>query len=103
KVTFKNVNQSIERIRKSFEQINRLNARNDITLEKNYLDIKIKELKATNEYALKKEEERAEQQRIKDEMREELRVQKELEKARLDAEKKQREYEKELEYTKKLL
>lgn len=103
KVTFKNVNQSIERIRKSFEQINRLNARNDITLEKNYLDLKIKELKATYEYALKKEEERAEQQRIKDEMREELRVQKELEKARLDAEKKQREYEKELEYTKKLL
>lgn len=103
KVTFKNVEQSIERMRKSFDQINKLNSRNAVSLQYSYFELKVKELQATYEYAVKKEDERAEQQRIKDEMREELKAQKELEKARLEAEKQQREYQKELEYTKKLL
>ncbi|HHF3848711.1 TPA: GIY-YIG nuclease family protein, partial [Haemophilus influenzae] len=68
-----------------------------------YLALKLKELMATYEYALKKEEEKAEQARIKEEMREEARAQRELEKAQAEAERAQRDAEKELENARKLL
>uniref|UniRef100_UPI003F6C75E5 DUF4041 domain-containing protein n=1 Tax=Pasteurella multocida TaxID=747 RepID=UPI003F6C75E5 len=103
KVNFRNIYQSIERINKSFNQLNNLNKRNAISLSQRFLDLKIDEAKLTYEYTVKKEEEREEQRRIKEEMREEIKAQKELEKAKIEAERKQKEYEKELEYTRKLL
>ncbi|TYG33574.1 DUF4041 domain-containing protein [Lonepinella koalarum] len=103
KVNSRNITQLRSRIERSFEYINKLNVRNAISIQPKYLSLKIQELMATYEYAIKKEEERAEQARIKEEMREEIRAQRELEKAKLDAEKAQKEAERELEHARKLL
>lgn len=103
RVTGRNITQIRGKIEKSFEYINKLNTRNNFSISPQYLSLKINEVMAAYEYAVKKEEEKAEQVRIKEEMREEIRAQKELEKAKLDAEKQQREAEKELEYARKLL
>lgn len=90
-------------IQHSYEHINKLNQHNLISINPAYLALKLKELMATYEYALKKEEEKAEQARIKEEMREEARAQRELEKAKAEAERAQRDAEKELENARKLL
>lgn len=102
KVNSRNIAQIREKMERSYEYINKLNVRNAVKIQPTYLSLKIQELMATYEYALKKEEERAEQLRIKEEMREEARAQRELEKARADAERAQREAERELENARKL-
>jgi chromosome segregation ATPase len=103
KVNGRNVDRIKKSMEMSYERINKLNVRNVVKIQPAYLNLKIQELMATYEYALKKEEERAEQLRIKEEMREEARAQRELEKAKADAEKAQREAEQELENARKLL
>lgn len=103
RVNGRNIDQVRKKMERSYERINKLNARNAVSIQPDYLKLKIQELAATYEYAIKKEAEKAEQARIKEEMREEARVQRELEKAKADAEKAQREAERELENAHKLL
>ncbi|HHE9187873.1 TPA: DUF4041 domain-containing protein [Haemophilus influenzae] len=103
KVSTSNFEKIRNRIQYSYEHINKLNQHNLISINPAYLALKLKELMATYEYALKKEEEKAEQARIKEEMREEARAQRELEKAQAEAERAQRDAEKELENARKLL
>ena len=103
KVSSSNFEKIRNGIQHSYEHINKLNQHNLISINPAYLAIKLKELMATYEYALKKEEEKAEQARIKEEMREEARAQRELEKAQAEAERAQRDAEKELENARKLL
>lgn len=92
KVKWNNVQTLEERIKKSFEIINKLGEPNFIVLDFDYLQLKIDELRITHEYTEKKHEEIEEQRRIRRQMREEQNVIKEIEEARREAEKEEIKY-----------
>ncbi|MCR9171516.1 MAG: DUF4041 domain-containing protein [bacterium] len=85
KVNWNNVVRIKERIWKASEAINKLGASNDMTIVKEYVIMKEKELQLTYEYRKKKHEEKEEEKEIRAEQREEERAQKELERARKKA------------------
>ena len=92
RVRYNNVHVMEARIRKAWEAINGLIEvrRAEITYE--YFDLKLQELYLAHEYQEKVQEEKEEQRRIREQMREEEIAQRELEKAKLDAEKEERRY-----------
>lgn len=92
KVKFNNIAAFIEKIRKSYEALNRMNTKNAVSISHKYLELKIQELQLAYEYAVKKQKEKEEQHRIREQMREEARLQKEIEEARKDIEKEQKHY-----------
>ena len=92
KVKFNNIGSFITRTRKSYESLNKINSRNQISISWDYLQLKVEELKLAHEYALKKQEEKEEQKRIREQMREEAKLMKEIEEARKDIEKEQKHY-----------
>lgn len=92
KVKFNNVTAYTDKIRKSFDALNRMNSKNAVSLSTSYLNLKIEELQLAYEYAVKKQQEKDEQRRIREQMREEAKLQKELEEARKDIEKEQKHY-----------
>ncbi|GAB3215110.1 DUF4041 domain-containing protein [Pseudaeromonas pectinilytica] len=87
-VEWNNINRLIARVQNKFQEINDESKLVKIFLERNYLDLKVLELRLNYEIKqLKadiKEEEREERQRIREEERDEERVKKELEKAERD-------------------
>lgn len=92
KVKFNNIAAFIEKIRKSYDALNRMNTKSAVSISHEYLELKIQELQLAYEYAVKKQEEKEEQRRIREQMREEARLQKEIEEARKDIEKEQKHY-----------
>lgn len=92
KVKFNNVTAYTDKIIKSFDALNRMNSKNAVSLSTTYLNLKIEELQLAYEYAVKKQQEKDEQRRIREQMREEAKLQKELEEARKDIEKEQKHY-----------
>lgn len=92
KVKFNNITAFIEKIRKSYEALNKMNSKNAVSISYEYLELKVQELQLAYEYAQKKQEEKEEQRRIREQMREEARLQKEIEEARKDIEKEQKHY-----------
>lgn len=92
KVKFNNIAAFIEKMRKSYEALNKMNSKNAVSISYEYLSLKIDELQLAYEYAQKKQEEKEEQKRIREQMREEAKLQKEIEEARKDIEKEQRHY-----------
>lgn len=92
KVKFNNVTAFIEKIQKSFDALNRMNTKSAVSISKEYLKLKISELRLAHEYAVKKQEEKEEQRRIREQMREEARLLKEIEEARRNIEKEQKHY-----------
>lgn len=92
KVKFNNIAAFIEKMRKSYEALNKMNSKNAVSISYEYLSLKIDEMQLAYEYALKKQEEKEEQKRIREQMREEAKLQKEIEEARKDIEKEQRHY-----------
>ena len=92
KVKFNNVTAYTDKIIKSFDALNRMNSKNAVSLSTAYLNLKIEELQLAYEYAVKKQQEKDEQRRIREQMREEAKLQKELEEARKDIEKEQKHY-----------
>lgn len=101
KVKWNNVNKYIERMRKSFEDINKLGVAQYVHITEDYLQLKLAELSLSYEYEQKKFDEKEEQRRIREQMREEERAQKEFEKAQRDAEEEEKRYQKALEKAKK--
>ena len=87
----------VERIRKAFDAINKLNKDLTIEIDPKYRDLKIEELRLTHEYRNKRQEEKEEQAEIKRRMREEAKLQQESEKALSE----EKEYELLLEKAKK--
>lgn len=87
-VEWNNINRLIERVQNKFEEINDESKLVKIFLDKDYLNLKVLELRLNYEIkqlkAYLKEEEREERQRIREAERDEERVKKELEKAELD-------------------
>ena len=97
KVRWDNVVKMEERIRKSFEVINKTGEPTQSHITDQYLELKLKELRLTFEYQEKIKRERDEQRQIQEEMREEEKARKEIERAKEDAEKEEERYRKALE------
>jgi len=94
KVTWNNVQKIEERIKKTYEAINKLNESTAIQIDSNYLRLKLVELKLTYEYKEKKQAEKEEQAEIRQQMREELKLEQEAQKALKEEEKYQKLLEK---------
>ena len=87
KVKYSNIKVMENRIRKTFETINKLNETNRCYIAVEFLNLKLKELELNYEMAEKVQQEKEEQRRIKEQMREEEKAQREFEKAQEEARK----------------
>jgi hypothetical protein len=103
KVKWNNAGKVKERIIKAFDNINKLGTTQQSSITPEFLDLKLQELSLTYEYAQKRQEEKEEQQRIREMMREEEKAQKEMERAQRDAEDEERRYQKALDKAKQEL
>lgn len=92
-VKFNNVDNARKKIEKSFESLNKMNSRMQISIVPKYLQLKLEELNLAYEYALKKQEEKEQQKEERERLREEAKLQKEIEEARKQAEKEKNHYE----------
>lgn len=92
KVKFNNVESIRKRIIKSCEDLNKLNAKMHISITPSYMDLKLQEMNLCYEYAIKKQEEKEEQKRIREEQREAQKLQKEITEARKSSEKERTHY-----------
>jgi hypothetical protein len=101
KVKWNNVNQMQERIKKSFETINKIGESQTVTIQSAYLDLKIKELLLEYEYQLKRQKEKEALRAAQEELREEEKARREFEQAQKEAEKEEANYEKALEKARK--
>lgn len=97
KVSWNNILKMEERIKKSFDTINSFGNVLNISITQQYLVLKVDEIRCAYEYEQKKHDEQEEQRRIREEMREEEKAQRELENARIAAEKEESRYQKALE------
>lgn len=96
-VTWNNVTKMEERIRKSFEAINKLGDVENISVTSEYLNLKLDEIRLTHEYEQKRYQEHEEQRRVREEQREEEKARKEIQRAREEAETEEARYQKALE------
>ena len=101
KVKWNNVNQMKERIQKSFDAINKLGENSTVSIQYEYLELKIKELILEHEFQLKKQQEKEELRAIQEQIREEEKAKREFEKAQKDAEKEEKTYESALDKARK--
>lgn len=95
-VKFNNVNAIAKKIQKAFDALNKLGERMSISITPQYLELKLEELYLCHEYQIKKQQEKEEQKRIREQMREEARLLKEIEDARLKLEKEEKHFNKAL-------
>lgn len=93
KVKYTNFDASLNRIYKSSETISKLGTIMQISITKQYLDAKVKELRLAFEYQQKKQAEKEAQKAARAEMREAARLQKEIEAQRKKIEKEQTHYQ----------
>lgn len=92
KVKYNNVLVMETRIRKSYEAINKLVVTQHCSLSTKYLDLRLQELYLMHEYQEKVQAEKETQRQVREQMREEELAQRELEKAKADAEKEEKRY-----------
>ncbi|MGB2528204.1 DUF4041 domain-containing protein [Flagellimonas sp. SN16] len=100
KVKWNNIESLEKRVEKSFEAMNRLGQSNHIEIQRPYLSLKLKELKLTHEYNLKKHEEKEAQREERARIREEEKAQRDFEIAKRKAEREEALYKKALEKAK---
>lgn len=97
KVKYNNIQAMEKRIRKTYEDLNKLSQTTHCDITSHYLDLKLQELWLTHEYHERKHQEREEQRVIREQMREEEKALREIEKARQEAEREERRYQEALE------
>lgn len=100
---FHNIESIEKKIKKAFETLNSLGERMSILISADYLNLKLSELYLCYEYQVKKQEEKEEQRRIKAEMREEAKLQKEIEEMKAKIEKEEMHFNKAKKAAKELL
>lgn len=93
KVKYTNFDASLNKIHKSAEAISKLGTTMNISINRKYLELKIKELRLSFEYQQKKQEEKEAQKAARAEMREAAKLQKEIEAQRKKIEKEQTHYQ----------
>jgi hypothetical protein len=81
-VKFSNLDACGKRIRKSFDVLNKLGTRMSIAITPSYLDLKLQELELCYEYQVKKQEEKEELRKVRERLREEAKLAREIEEAR---------------------
>jgi hypothetical protein len=101
KVKWNNVNQIKERIKKSFATINKISESQQVTIQNEYLELKLKELALEYEFQLKRQKEKEELRAAQEELREEEIARREFEQAQKEAEREEANYEKALEKARK--
>ena len=89
-VSWNNAERMEQRVDKAFNAINKLNESNAIEISPEYLQLKVEELRLTQEYKEKKQQEKVEQAEIRQQMREEAKLEQEMEKALKDEERYQK-------------
>lgn len=89
-VSWSNIIRMEERMIKSFGAINKTGVTQNLRISDKYLKLKLKELRLTHEYNLKRYEEKEEQRRIREQMREEQKVLLEAKKAKQESEKEEK-------------
>lgn len=90
KVNYKNVKAMEARIKKARETIDKLTGTQQASITTAYANLKLEELLLVHEHAEKVQEEKEEQRRIREQMREEETAQRELERAKLEVEREER-------------
>lgn len=93
-VRWNNAERMEERVIKAYEAINKLNESNAIVISNAYLDLKLQEFRLAYEYQDKKQKEREEQAAIRQQMREEAKLQEESDAAFKEEERYQKMLEK---------
>lgn len=93
KVKYTNFDASLDRIYKSAETISKLGTIMNISINKSYLDAKVKELRLAFEYQTKKQQEKEDQKAARAEQREQAKIQRELDEQRKKIEKEQTHYQ----------
>ena len=96
KIKFNNVASVEKKIRKAQETLNKLASRMGISIVAEYLELKLDELHLAYEYEVEKQREKEEQKRLREEMREEARLQKEIEELKSKIDKEERHFAKAL-------
>lgn len=97
KVKYNNVSVMEKRIERCFDSINKLMGGTQYEITSKYYNLKLSELYLVHEFHELKQQEREEQQRIKDEMREEAQNQREAERVMRESEREEARYSKALE------
>lgn len=92
KVKYNNFEAYVKRIESSNKAISKLGKVMNVAITEQYMKLKIDELTLAFEYAQKKQEEKEEQKALRAQMREEARLQKEIEEERKKLEKEQTHY-----------
>ena len=81
-VKFDNIELGEKRIRQSFETCNRLGRVMTVRLSDGYLHLKLDELRLAHEFQVKKQEEKEEAKRVREELREQQKLEQEIRAAR---------------------
>lgn len=81
-VKFDNIELGEKRIRQSFEACNKLVRVMAVSLSEAYLNLKLDELHLAHEYAVKKQQEKEEAKRVREELREQQKLEQEIRAAR---------------------
>jgi len=87
KVKWSNLDSSENRMRKMYDTINKLVENQNVSINYDYLSLKIDELILTHEYREKQQDEKEEQAQIRQQMREEAQLIQEIEKAEKEEDK----------------
>lgn len=93
KVRFSNMEQSIKRIRNSFDSVSKLGRVMNLSITEEYYMSKIRELRIAHEYAEKKEEEKEQLKEMREQAREDAKLQREIAEERRRIQKEQTHYE----------
>ena len=97
KVKWNNIDSIKQRIEKTFIAINKLGETNRIYIQKEFFNLRIKELNLAYEYEKKKQAEKEQQKEIKAQIREEEKLLRDIENAKRKAEKEEKLHQKALE------
>ncbi len=81
-VKFNNIELGEKRIRQSFDACNRLGRVMTVRLSERYLDLKLDELHLAHEFQVKKQEEKEQAKRVREELREQQKLEQEIRAAR---------------------
>lgn len=92
KVKYNNFDTCLKRIQKASETISKLGVVMNISIHPKYYELKVQELRLALEYQQMKQREKEEQQELRARMREEARIQREIEEERKKAEKEKQHY-----------
>ena len=96
KVTWKNINKTLERVGRAAQTINKQVESHGVEITYEYINLKLSEMQLIHEHQEKKHAELEEQRAIREQMREEEKAKSEYEKAMKDAAQEQQRYEKAL-------